>query len=253
MAEWSNAQVCNTSVHGFESHWCLIFSLHYTMLSFIPVPIWNKDDITVRALNSLRDLTVFFCEDTRNLQKLFRMYDIDWRNKKLYSLNSFTSDKQIAFYRELLQEKDCWLVSDAWTPGLSDPWKSIIELCRDWSIKFEILPWANALIPWIVASYCDTSKFVFMGFPPTKKGRQTFFKKLMTYDYPVFIYESVWRVEKTLKQLKKLWFTWTVFMSREISKMFEQHSKWTVDEMLEAIKNKDIPLKGEFVLWFLSE
>lgn len=223
------------------------------MLSIIPVPVWNKDDITVRWLKLLKDLHVFFCEDTRNLQKLFRMYEIDRRNKKLYSLNSFTSEKSLLFYRELMEEHHCWLVSDAWTPWLSDPWKSLIKYCRERWMKFEVLPWATALIPWVVASYWDTSKFVYMWFPPTKKGRQTFFTKILQYDYPVYIYESVHRVEKTLKQMKALWFTWTVFVAREISKLYEQYAYWSIDEVLLQIEAWEIPMKWEFVLWFVSQ
>lgn len=199
------------------------------------------------------ELDTFFCEDTRMLQKLFRIYEIDWRTKKMYSLNSFSSEWKLAFCISLLQEKNAWLVSDAWTPWLSDPWKSLIKLCREWSIPFEVLPGATALIPTVVASYCDTSKFVYLWFPPTKKGRQTFLQSILQYVHPVYIYESVHRVDKTLKQMDEFWFTWKVFMWREISKMHEQHERGTVLEMREKIVSWVIPLKGEFVLWFLNE
>jgi len=120
------------------------------MLSVIPVPVWNRDDITVRGLKLLESYSIFFCEDTRNLQKLCRMYEIDFRNKKFYSLNSFSSEKSMEFYRGLLQEHNCWLVSDAWTPWLSDPWKDMIKMCWEWNIEFEVLPGATALIPAVV-------------------------------------------------------------------------------------------------------
>lgn len=222
------------------------------MLYVVPTPIWNRWDITLRALELLTSVEVFFCEDKRVLQKLFRLYDIDRRNKKLYTLTSFSSEWQQSYYMNLIHEFDCVQMSDAWTPGLSDPWKQLIKLCWEWNYPFEVLPWATALIPAVVASYCDTSKFVYMWFPPTKKGRETFFKKIIASDLPVYIYESVHRVEKTLKQLKKLWFTWLVFMSREISKMHEQKTYWSLDDMLKKIENWEIVMKWEFVLWFLS-
>lgn len=184
--------------------------------------------------------------------KLCKMYDIDIRAKRFYSLTSYTNEAQMAWYINLLQENDCGVVSEAWVPWLSDPGKSLIKQCREWNIKMESLPWANALIPAVVAAYVDTSKFVYMWFPPTKKWRQTFFKKVLSYDIPVFMYESVHRVEKTLKQMKDLWFVWEIFLSREISKMFEQHARWSIDDILEKISTKEIPMKGEFVLWCMQ-
>ena len=223
------------------------------MLSIIPTPIGNKEDITLRALRLLKELSVFFCEDTRTTRKLMRMYDIDSRTKQLYSLTSFTGEWQLNKYMGLLGEQDCGLVSEAGCPGLSDPGKHLIKLCREWSIPFEVLPWANALLPGVIASYTDTSKFVYLGFPPAKKGRQTFFKNMIEYDIPVYIYESVHRVEKTLTQIQALWFSGRVFMSREISKMHEQHTRGTIEELLAKIAWGDIPLKGEFVLGFRNE
>ncbi len=223
------------------------------MLSLIPVPIWNKDDITVRWLKMLEELQVFFCEDTRNLQKLCRMYDIDRRNKKFYSLTSFSNEKTYEFFKWLIQEHHCWMVADAGTPWLSDPWKDLIKMCWDFWLEFEVLPWATALIPAVVWSYCNTSKFVYLWFPPTKKGRQTFLQWILQYDYPVYIYESVHRFEKTLKQMKEYGFEWTVFMFRELSKAFEQKEKWTIDEMLEKVEKWEIVVKWEFILWFLNE
>jgi len=220
------------------------------MLFVIPTPIWNKEDITLRALRLFNELSIFFCEDTRTTMKLMKMYDIDIRNKRFHSLTSFTSKWQFDQYLLMLQEGDCGIVSEAGMPWLSDPWKHLIKLCRERNIKMEVLPGANALLPGVIAAYVDTSRFVYMWFPPLKKWRQTFFKKLLSYDIPVFIYESVHRVEKTLKQIQNLWYDWEVFLSREISKMYEQHAHWSIEEILTSIENKSIVLKGEFVLWF---
>ena len=222
------------------------------MLYIIPTPIWNKEDITLRALRLFKELSVFFCEDTRTTMKLLKMYDIDIRTKRFHSLTSFTTKGQMDQYVQMLQEQDCALVSEAGMPWLSDPGKSIIKLCREWKIQMEVLPGANALVPAVIASYTDTSKFVYLGFPPTKKGRQTFFRQMLDYDVPVYIYESVHRVKKTLGQVKELWFEWQVFLSREISKMYEQHAHGTIDEVIGQIEEGKIPMKGEFVLGFVK-
>lgn len=223
------------------------------MLSIIPVPIGNIEDITMRWHTLLQELDIFFCEDTRTTRKLMRLYEIDARTKQFYSLTSFTNEHQLQNYINILLENNCWLVSEAGTPWLSDPGKSLIKLCRERNIPFEVLPWANALLPAVVASYVDTSKFVYLWFPPTKKWRQTFFKQLIAYDIPVFIYESVHRVEKTLTQIQELWFTWQVFVARELTKMHEQYLYGTIDALLIKVKNGELPMKGEFVLGFSKD
>lgn len=91
------------------------------MLSFIPTPIGNKEDITLRALRLLRELTIFFCEDTRTIKNLFRMYDVPYQDKKFYALTSFSNEQTLAFYTACMKGQDCGVVSEAGTPGLSDP------------------------------------------------------------------------------------------------------------------------------------
>ncbi len=221
------------------------------MLSFIPTPIWNKEDITLRALRLLRELPVLFCEDIGTTRKLLSMYEIFASEKKLYSLTSHTSDSSVQFYLDLLRDQDCWVVSEAWTPGLSDPGKHLIKLCREQNIKFEILPWANALVPVVVATPYDTSVRSYYGFLPQKKWRQTVLKEIVQSAYPVYIYESVHRIEKLMKELQLLEYTGKLLIARELSKMFEQYLLGKPDELQEAIKNKTLPLKWEFVVAFI--
>ena len=218
------------------------------MLYFIPTPIWNLEDITLRALNLFKKLDIFFCEDTRTFKNLLKKYEIDFSNKKFYSITSYTSNKKLEFYTQLMRENDIWVVSEAWTPGLSDPGKELIRIAWEENIKFEVLPGTNALIPAVISACFDTSKFVYLWFLPQKKGRQTLIKKIINSEYPVFIYESVHRIEKTLNQLKENWFDGKIFIIREISKMFEQKICWTIDEIIEKIQKKELPLKGEFVM-----
>jgi len=219
------------------------------MLYVIPTPIWNLEDITLRALNLFKQLNIFICEDTRTFKNLLSKYEILFHDKKFFSITSYTPDKKIKFYTELIKNNDVGLVSEAGTPGLSDPWKELIRICRENNIKFEILPWANSLIPAVVSTCFDSSKFLYLGFLPKKKWRQTLLKKIVNETYPVFFYESVYRVEKTLGQLKDLWFDWIVFIIREISKKFEQKYCWHIQDILQKIEEGSIKLKWEFVIW----
>jgi len=218
------------------------------MLYFIPTPIWNKDDITLRAMRLFQSLEFFVCEDTRTTMKLMKMYDIPYKDKTFFSLTSFTSNNQLARYVDILKASDIGLVSEAWTPGLSDPGKSMIQLCNEYGIPYTVLPGANALIPAVVAAWFDTSEFIYLGFLPTKKGRQTKIKEILASKIPVFIYESVHRIEKLLKELSQTWFTGQIAIARELSKMFEQNFTWTVEEALELIASKKMPIKWEFVV-----
>ena len=230
------------------------------MLYIIPTPIWNKEDISLRALRLFKELNMFICEDTRTFKNLLSMYEIDYKNKIFYSLTSFTEQWKIKHYLNLLSDNDIWLVSEAGTPWLSDPGKNLIKLCNENKIKYTILPWTNALIPAVVASGFDTSSFVFLGFLPQKKWRQTILKQIIKWKeeskkfgmrwekIPVFFYESVHRFEKLLKELKELNFEWKISISREISKMFEQIITTNLDEIIDLVKTKKLPIKWEFVV-----
>lgn len=218
------------------------------MLYFVPTPIWNKEDITLRALRLLKEKNVLICEDTRTARKLLSMYDISVVWKEFYSLTSFTSQGKLAFYVKLLQQNDAIVISEAWTPWLSDPWKSLIQLCNENQISFSVLPGANALVPSIVAAWFDTTEFVFIWFLPQKKWRQTALKDMLSRDVPTFFYESVHRMPKLLEELKELNFEWKIFIGREISKVFEQFFTGTLYECEELIKNWKIAIKGEFVV-----
>ena len=221
----------------------------FPMLYFIPTPIGNKEDITLRALRLFWELKYFLCEDTRTAKKLLGMYDIDYHEKEFYALTSFTDKGKLQHYRNILLENDVAMVSEAGTPGLSDPGKSLIQLCNEEKISYTILPWANALVPAIVGAGFDTTIFTFLGFLPQKKGRQTALKKMMTEDYPTFFYESVHRIEKLIKELRELWFEGKISIAREISKLFEQYITGDLDEIEAWVKNWEIKIKGEFVVW----
>lgn len=180
--------------------------------------------------------------------KLMKMYDIPYKDKKFFSLTSFTSNNQLTHYVDILKMSDIGLVSEAGTPGLSDPGKSMIQLCNEYTIPYTVLPGANALVPAVVAAWFDTSEFMYLGFLPTKKGRQTKIKEILASKIPVFVYESVHRMEKLLKELSQVGFTWQISIAREVSKMFEQNFTGTVEEALRLVQEKKLPIKGEFVV-----
>lgn len=223
------------------------------MLYIIPTPIWNKEDITLRSLRLFKEIKKFICEDTRTLKSLLNMYEIDYSDKSFYSLTSFTTPGKLSFYLNILKEEDVALVSEAWTPWVSDPWKELVRICWENNIKFDTLPWACALVPAIVWAWFDTSNFVFLGFLPKKKWKQTKMKFIISSEMPVFIYESVHRVVKTLSELKALWFSWKVALFRELSKMFEQKECAQIDTILAMLSSGEIVLKGEFVIGFINE
>jgi len=218
------------------------------MLYFIPTPIGNKDDITLRAIKLFQSLEIFICEDTRTTMKLMKMYEIPYKDKTFFSLTSFTSAHQLDRYRDILKSSDIGIVSEAGTPWLSDPGKSMIQLCNENNIPYTILPGANALIPAVVAAGFDTSAFIYLGFLPTKKGRQTKIKEIIASEIPVFVYESVHRIEKLLQELSQAGFNGQISIARELSKMFEQHFTWTIEKAIVLVKEKKIPIKGEFVV-----
>ena len=219
------------------------------MLYFVPTPIWNKEDITLRALRLLREIGILICEDTRTAKKLLSMYDVSTIWKEFYSITSFTSQWKLDFYAKLLSENDAVVVSEAWTPWLSDPWKSLIQLCNQNQISFSVLPGANALIPSVVAAWFDTTEFTFIWFLPQKKWRQTALKDAIESKIPTFFYESVHRMPKLLEELKSLNFQWKIFIAREISKVFEQFFTWSLSDCEEFIKSWKIVIKWEFVVW----
>ncbi len=226
-----------------------MFLVHYRkMLYFIPTPIWNKEDVTLRALRLFKELKYLICEDTRTTKKLLGMYDIEYKDKDFLSLTSFTDRGKLVHYMNIIRDNDVGVVSEAGTPWLSDPGKILIQLCNENQIPYTILPGATAIIPAVVGAGFDTSEFIYLGFLPTKKGRQTKIKEILASKIPVFVYESVHRIEKFLQELSQAGFTGQISIARELSKMFEQYFTGTVDEVISMIKSKKMSVKWEFVV-----
>lgn len=213
-------------------------------LYIVPTPIGNLDDITIRALNILKGADVIAAEDTRTTKFLLDHYNIQKPLLSFYSHNEQLRVPQII--DRLTKGESVALVSDAGTPGISDPAHSIITAGIENGITIIPLPGATACIPALVASGMPTHEFVFAGFLPHKKGRKTKLERLKAEERTVILYESVHRLEKTLRELLESWGDRQIAVSRELTKKFEEIRRGRISELLPYFASQN--LKGEFVL-----
>lgn len=216
-----------------------------TSLYLVPTPIGNLGDITLRSLEVLKSVDTILAEDTRTSGILLKHYEI---SKPLQSFHIFNEHKALAGIIERLKNGEVIaLISDAGTPGISDPGFLLVREALKSNLVVDCLPGATALIPALVKSGFPTDRFVFEGFLPHKKGRQTLLKRLAEEDRTIILYESPHRLVKTLEQLKEFFGgERLVSVSRELSKLHEETFTGTVDEVLAHFKAKEV--KGEIVL-----
>jgi 16S rRNA (cytidine1402-2'-O)-methyltransferase len=214
-------------------------------LYLVPTPIGNLGDITLRALEILKSVDTILAEDTRTSGILLKHYEI---NKPLQSFHIFNEHKTVNGLIERLNKGEVMaLISDAGTPGISDPGFLLVREALKAGIKIDCLPGATALIPALVKSGFPTDRFVFEGFLPHKKGRQTALKKLAEEERTIIFYESPHRLVKALEQLKEFFGAdRQASVSRELSKKFEETKTGTVEELLKYFSSKEI--KGEIVV-----
>lgn len=216
------------------------------ILYIVATPIGNLEDITLRALRILKEVDLIACEDTRVTKKLLNYYSI---TTQLTSYHQHTgvvkSDKIIG---ELLAGKTVALVTDAGTPGVSDPGNKLVEVAIKNGIIVLPIPGASALASVVSVAGIDMQQFLFLGFPPHKKGRETYFKKVAASVVPVVYYESPHRVLKNLELLQSLEENKQIIVGRELTKMFEQVVRGTAGEILEYFAQNPMKVKGEFVI-----
>lgn len=215
-------------------------------LSIVATPIGNLEDITLRAIRTLRECDVVLCEDTRVTGKLLAHYKI---KKPLRRYDAHTSS---GVHEQILEElkdgKHAALVSDAGTPGISDPGVHLIRLAREAVIKIEALPGPSAVTTAISLAGISGNQFVFLGFVPQKKGRETFFKSLPAFKQPIVFFESTHRIMKTLSSLVEVASEAKIYLGRELTKMFEEMLIGTPSEILEILESEPVKQKGEFVV-----
>jgi len=222
------------------------------MLYIVATPIGNLKDISFRALEILKSVDLILCEDTRVTRKLLDHYKI--KNKKLESYHHHSSDKKIEKIIELIEKNNnTALVTDAGTPGISDPGNLLIKKILENNKKIKIIPipGPSAVISALSISGFPTDKFIFKGFIPHKKAREKFLKECLANKNTITFYESPHRILKCLEQLISLNSKKQLVVCRELTKKFETIYRGTVEEILEQIKTDfpdEKPVKGEFVV-----
>ena len=216
-----------------------------TSLYIVPTPIGNLADITLRALEVLKSVDVILAEDTRTSGHLLRHYAIE---KPLQSFHNFNEHKVLEGLIGRMQKGEVMaLVSDAGTPGISDPGFLIARACIQAGLLIESLPGPTAFVPALIKSGLGADRFAFEGFLPQKKGRQTLLKKLSVEERTMIFYESPHRLVKTLGQFSEyLGKERRISVSRELTKMFEETVNGTLDEVIHHFSGKDV--KGEIVI-----
>jgi 16S rRNA (cytidine1402-2'-O)-methyltransferase len=216
-----------------------------TSLYVVPTPIGNLKDITLRALDVLKSVDTILAEDTRTSGFLLKHYEID---KPLQSFHIFNEHKALqSIIQKLKEGATMALVSDAGTPGISDPGFLLVRECLKNDLTIECLPGATAFVPALVKSGFPTDRFVFEGFLPHKKGRQTILKQIAAEDRTIVLYESPHRLIKTLGQMVEFFGPGRmVSVSRELTKLHEETFTGTMASALAHFSAKEV--KGELVV-----
>ncbi len=215
------------------------------MLYLVPSPIGNLQDITFRAIDVLKKVDLILAEDTRTSSHLLNHYQI---TKPISPYHQHNEHKVVQhLVDQLLQGKTMAVLTDAGTPGISDPAFLLVRECVKSGIKVECLPGATAFVPALVNSALPMNRFTFEGFIPLKKGRQTLLKQLATEERTMVFYESPMRLVKTLEDfIQYFGAERECSVSRELTKMFEENKRGTLHEIVNYFKEKTV--KGEIVI-----
>ena len=215
-------------------------------LYLVPTPIGNLEDITLRALRILREeADVILAEDTRTSGKLMKHYDI---SKPMIAFHLNNEHQQVRHIAERIANGERMaLVTDAGTPAISDPGFMLVRECISMDIPVECLPGATAFVPALVNSGLSADHFIFEGFLPHKKGRQTKIRQIAENEYTTILYESPFRLVKTLEQLIEVAVNdRRVSVARELTKVFEENARGTLSEIRDYFSSKEV--KGEIVI-----
>ncbi|MDW3651627.1 MAG: 16S rRNA (cytidine(1402)-2'-O)-methyltransferase [Bacteroidia bacterium] len=215
-------------------------------ISLVPTPVGNLEDMSFRAVRILREADLIAAEDTRTSGILLKHYEIDTPKLSLHQHNEHSKVPQLL---DRLEAEDLHLalISDAGTPGISDPGFLLVREAVARGITVETLPGPTAFVPALVSSGIPCDRFVFEGFLPVKKGRQTRFKSLEEESRTMVFYESPHRIEKTIRQMAEYFGEERqACISREISKLHEEHLRGSLAELAEILSKRS--LKGEIVI-----
>ena len=214
-------------------------------LILIPTPIGNLDDITLRAIECIKDADLILCEDTRRSLKLMNHLEIKKPLKSFHKFNEHSMVEKIVI--QIQSGIKVGLISDAGTPSISDPGYLIVKMCIDNNIDVECLPGPTALIPALVISGLPSERFTFEGFLPVKKGRKTRLQELSSEKRTMIFYESPYKLYKTLEDFYEYFGPEReISISKELTKIFEDTQRGNIKDIIDNYKNKK--LKGEFVI-----
>lgn len=216
-------------------------------LYIVATPIGNKDDITIRAISTLKGVDVIAAEDTRVISKLLSLLSLP--KKHIVSINEFATEENLNYILGFLKEgKSVAYVSDAGTPGISDPGAVLVSHCRDHDIEIIPIPGVSAIATAMSVAGIRESPFIFYGFLPHKKGRKKILGELFALDKNIILYESVHRFVKLLDEIIDIKKDQEIFVGRELTKMFEDIKSDTVEEVKKYYEANPTKLKGEFVV-----
>ena len=215
------------------------------ILYIVPTPVGNLEDMTLRAVRVLKEADLILAEDTRTSSVLLKHYDIHKPLRSHHKFNEHKASQEVV--NELIAGRNIALISDAGTPGISDPGFFLARLCAAEGIDVQTLPGPTACIPALVSSGLPCDRFCFEGFLPVKKGRQTLLQKLAEEPRTMVFYESPYRLVKTLEQFAQYFGEdRPCCVSREISKKFEEHRRGSIAEVLAHFRQTEP--KGEIVI-----
>lgn len=214
----------------------------------VATPIGNMGDITYRAIETLKSVDLILCEDTRETGKLLHKYDIKKPTMSYHAQSKLAKTDKI--FALLEEGKDLALVSDAGTPGISDPGAMLVSKIKTELPDVQVIPipGASAVITALSASGLPTHEFTFLGFLPHKKGRETLFKEIAEAKRTMVFYESPHRILKTLESLNKFCPDKKVCIARELTKIYEEFKTGSATELLEYLTQNPVKQKGEFTV-----
>mgnify|MGYP001819299771 CR=1 FL=1 len=221
------------------------------MLTFIPTPIGNPQDITIRAMKLFEKAELFLCEDTRQTKRLLRLleerFDMRYPDARFISFNEHNGEERLEEFGETLQDAEVVYVSDAGMPIISDPGQILVAYAQKNDIPYDVLPGASAVTTAYAASGFEEGKFLFYAFLPHKgKERSTALSEAMNNGYNTVLYEAPHRLEKLLQEIAALDENRELFLAKEISKKYQNYYRGTVISLIETFK--EITIRGEWVV-----
>jgi len=221
------------------------------MITFVPTPIGNPQDITIRAIRTFEKATLFFCEDTRQTKRLLKLleerFEMVYPQAEFYSFNEHNGQERLDDFGETLKEKEVVYVSDAGMPVISDPGQLLVEYCQKNDLAYDVLAGASAVTTAYASSGFEEGKFLFYAFLPHKgKERVKALSEAMNNGFNTVLYESPHRLEKLLEEIVILDEDRELFLAKELTKKYQKYFRGTAKEINETLKQ--LTIRGEWVV-----